>query len=362
MKLKPMVAMTAVAAILAFSAWHLTQGREEAAESKPEQPTGAPASSGKAGEQVVVLDQATEMKSGVAAAPLQPISYHRQLQAYGVVLPLQGLIDLRNSIETARSQWEKAAAMLETSRREYERLKVLHADDRNVSDKALQTAEAAWKADEANVRAARAALNAIEQNARQQWGGVLAKAASDGSPLFKRLAEQQEVLLQITAPSGVHIPQPPRTAGIRLADEAEAFGAASLISPAPRTDARLQGTSYFYSAAAPSLLPGMNVTAYLPYGEKTQCVVIPASAVVWWQGKAWIYVQEGAQHYARQEIPTDNPIEDGWFASKEFKTGEKIVVTGAQMLLSQEFRSQIQSGEEGESSEKGEAGEKGKKE
>ncbi len=360
MKLKPMVAMTAVAAILAFSAWHLTQGREEAAESKPEQPAEAPASSGKAGEQVVVLDQAAEMKSGVAAAPLQPISYHRQVQAYGAVLPLQGLIDLRNSIETARSQREKAAAMLETSRREYERLKVLHADDRNVSDKALQTAEAAWKTDEANVRAARAALNAIEQNARQQWGGVLAKAASDGSPLFKRLVEQQEVLLQITAPSGVHIPQPPRTAGIRLADEA--FGTATLISPAPRTDARLQGTSYFYSSAAPSLLPGMNITAYLPYGEKTQGVVIPASAVVWWQGKAWIYVQEGAQHYVRQEIPTDNPIEDGWFASRAFKAGEKIVVTGAQMLLSQEFRSQIQSGEEGESGEKGEAGEKGKKE
>ncbi len=357
MKLKTMVAMTAVVAILAFSAWHLTQGREEAAESKPEHTEEAPATSGKAGEQVVVLDQAAEMKSGVAAAPLQPISYHRQVQAYGAVLPLQGLIDLRNSIETARSQWEKAAAMLETSRKEYERLKVLHADDRNVSDKALQTAEAAWKADEASVRAARAALNAIEQNARQQWGGVLTKAISDGSPLFKRLVEQQEVLLQITAPSGVPIPQPPRTAGIRLADEA--FGTASLISSSPRTDARLQGASYFYSAAAPSLLPGMNVTAYLPYGEKTQGVVIPASAVVWWQGKAWIYVQEGAQHYARQEIPTDNPIEDGWFASKEFKAGEKIVVTGAQMLLSQEFRSQIQSGEEGEN---GERGEKGKKE
>lgn len=360
MKLKPMGAMTAVAAILAFSAWHVTQGREEAAESKPEPTAQAPASPGKAGEQVVVLDQAADMKSGVTAAPLQPISYHRQVQAYGVVLPLQGLIDLRNSIETARSQREKAAAILETSRREYERLKVLHADDRNVSDKALQAAEAAWKTDEANVRAARAGLNAIEQNARQQWGGMLAKAVSDGSALFNRLVEQREVLLQITAPSEVHIPQLPRTAGIRLADETS--GTATLISSSPRTDPHLQGASYFYSSAAPNLLPGMNVTAYLPYGEKTQGVVIPASAVVWWQGKAWIYVQEGAQHYARQEIPTDNPIEDGWFASKEFKAGEKIVVTGAQMLLSQEFRSQIQSGEEGESSEKSEAGEKGKKE
>lgn len=360
MKLKPMVAMTAVVAILAFSAWHLTQGREEAAESKPEHTEEAPATSGKAGEQVVVLDKAAEMKGGAVVAPLKTVSYHRQVQAYGVVLPLQGLIDLRNSIETARSQWEKAAATLETSRKEYERLKVLHADDRNVSDKALQTAEAAWKTDEANVRAAHAALSAIEQNARQQWGGMLAKAVSDGSPLFKRLVEQREVLLQITVPSGVLIPQPPRTAGIRLADET--FGTASLISSSPRTDARLQGSSYFYSSTATNLLPGMNVTAYLPYGEKTQGVAIPASAVIWWQGKAWIYVQESAEHYARQEIPTDNPIEDGWFASKEFKAGEKIVVTGAQMLLSQEFRSQIQSGEEGESGEKGEAGEKGKKE
>lgn len=60
---------------------------------------------------------------------------------------------------------------------------------------------------------------------------------------------------------------------------------------------------------------------------------IPASAVVHLQGKEWIYLKKDSERFIRKEIST--PL----------KPGEILVVTGAQLILSEEFRGQI-TGEE----------------
>jgi hypothetical protein len=69
--------------------------------------------------------------------------------------------------------------------------------------------------------------------------------------------------------------------------------------------------------------------------------------VVWWAGRAWVYRRLGQDSFSRHEIPTDMPAEKeaGFVAPANlFKADEKIVTTGAQLLLSEEFRSQIQVG------------------
>ena len=73
---------------------------------------------------------------------------------------------------------------------------------------------------------------------------------------------------------------------------------------------------------------------------------VPADAVVWWQGRAWVYVQIDPQRFARREIPADAPVPGGWFLSKGIDAGDRVVNRGAQQLLSEEFRSQIEVGEE----------------
>lgn len=80
----------------------------------------------------------------------------------------------------------------------------------------------------------------------------------------------------------------------------------------------------------------------LPQGAHISGAVIPASAVVWWQGRAWVYVQSAADTFVQREVPTDMPVESGWFVANEFSPGEKLVIAGAQQLLSEEFSSQIQ--------------------
>ena len=333
----------------ALLVWAFVQGRKELAlEQERERPVKAASRvTIQDGENVVTLDPATQNTSGIVVAPLEPSSHREEMKAYGTVVELQGLGDLRNSFITAQVQVEKARVDLVVSRKDYERLKALHEDNQNISAKALQAAEAKWRSDEANVRAAQEALQMSEGTARRRWGSVLAKWLVDASPAFERLLQQHDVLLQLTLPSGTPLLSGPQTARVQTADGT--LVSAKLVSPAPHTDPRLQGMSFFYVTPAPTtgLLPGMNVLASLPVGPHVAGVIVPAPAIVWWQGKAWVYIKKEPDHFVRRAVPTEHPVQDGWFVVNEFSAEAQLVVRGAQLLLSEEFRSQIQLGEVG---------------
>lgn len=336
MKSKPLIIAVIAAGTLALAIWGFIEGRKELEmEHERERPVNAPSRlSIEDGQSAVVLDQTTRIKAGITTMPLVSTARQQELVAYAAVLPFQELSDLRNAFAIARAQADKTRATSAASRREYERLQTLHDDDRNVSDKALQAAEAIWRADDAGTQAAREALAAVERNARQQWGDPLALAVTVGSPLFERLAARREILLQVSLPAGVAIGKPPQTA--RVQDANNSLRSAALVSPAQRTDARLQGASFFYVAEAEGLMPGMTVIVLLPVeaqAAQAQGVVVPASAVGWWQGKAWVYVAQQKDHFVRREIATDHPLEDGWFAVQGFAASEAVVIKGAAIAV-----------------------------
>lgn len=348
MRLKSILAILILAGVGALLVWAFIEGRKELAmEQERERPVkSASRVSIQDGESIVTLDPATQMKSGITVTPLEPVSHHGELRAYGIVLQPQDLIDLRNNYAAAKARVERTRASLEASRKAYERLKTLRENNRNISDKAFQTAEATWRSDEAEARAAEEALHTLEDTGRQQWGPVITTWLLDGLPAFARLLEQQDILIQITLPSGAQVSSWPQNAWVQTADGKRI--SARFVSPSPRTDPRIQGMSSFFLAPAQTgLLPGMNVIAYLPVGPQVSGVIIPDSAVVWWQGKAWVYVQKDTGRFARREISTDQPVQNGWFIEKSFSAGDWLVTSGAQLLLSEEFRAQIEVGKEG---------------
>ncbi len=313
--------------------------REDKESSLEPEKQAASQASGEEQKTVVTFHRLAQERSGIVAAPLKPMSYREEIQAYGTVLSLQSLADLRNRYIQAKAQLENALTMADVSKREYERLKVLNENNKNVSDKALQAGEAAWRSDEVNLRASRDALPALEGAVQQQWGDVIAQWVFEGSPAFYKLIQQQEVLVQITLSPEVHLSPPPETVSVRAPDGT--LMSAHFVSLSPRTEPRLQGMSFFYIAPGHPvrLLPGMNVVAFMPSGPEVKGFFIPGSSVVWWQGKAWVYLQTNSDRFVRRDVPTENPVKEGYFVSKGFRPGERIVVTGAQLLLSDELLS-----------------------
>jgi hypothetical protein len=160
------------------------------------------------------------------------------------------------------------------------------------------------------------------------------------------LLQRQDVLVQVTLPPGEALSEPPKVAFAQAGNAVHAN--LQYLSAAPRTDVRIQGISFLYIAAASSgLLPGMNLAVVLPTGKAAEGALVPASAVVWSDGKAWAYFRTGERTFARRQIATDTPAPDGGYIVKGVPNGIEIVAQGGQLLLSEEFRSRIQVGEEG---------------
>ena len=330
--------------ILAFQ-----HGRaEEAEEEEQENPPAAASRVGTEGGQTfITVDTATQSKSGIETRGLAPTTQHQELRANAIVLSVQGLTQLRTSCLSDLAQIDKAKAALEASQPEYERLKQLYEENQNAAAKAVQAAEATLHSDQVNLRAANEALQLNQALARQTWGEVVGGWVSSGSPGLDRILAQKDLLLQVSFSSGVSADPP--SASIQL--PSGKTQAATFISTYPAVDPRIQSSSFLYmTPATPEVAPGMTLSVLLPTGPSLRGVIVPNAAIVWWQGKTWAYVQTAPERFARREIPTDTPVQSAWFVSAGFMPGEKVVIRGAQELLSEEFRSQIQplseSGEE----------------
>ena len=339
-----MVAGAIAAGLLVFA---FIQGRAEFAKEKErEAPVKTPSRvSTENRETVVTIDKATLAKSGIEVATLKANTSPLTGQAYATVLAVQDLADARSAHAAAKAQLDKAQASAELARKDYQRLDQLHNDDRNVSDKVFQAGAAALATEQANVRAAQIALESTLAGVVQRYGDAIAGWLAGDTATLKRVLQHQEALVQITLPGDAANAAPPRNVRIQVTENS--YVPATLVARSPRMDPRVQGVGYFYLAPSRALVPGMNVLALVPTTQDATGVNVPQSAVVWWQGKSWVYIERSPEHFARVEVRADQPTSSGFVVRSGLRLDDRVVTTGAQLLLSEEFRSQIQVGEEG---------------
>jgi membrane fusion protein, multidrug efflux system len=294
------------------------------------------------GQTFITLDAATQKRLGFTVATLASTVTRAQATFPAVVVSVQELATFRNTYVAAQAQLQKARIQAGVAEKEYARLKALFEENQNVSEKSLQSAEAALQSDDADVQAAEQQLNLQASALRQEWGGVVTEWATEGSAQFQRLVDRGQALVEMTMPAGTTF-APPKTISLELPGGSRRQ--AIFVSTFPRVDPRIQGRSILYLASGqPELPPGLNLVAHLPVGSPLKGVVIPASAVVWSEDKAWVYAQVSPERFSRSPVPTDVPVEDGFFAGEGFSAGDKIVTVGAQALLSEEMLLHSQGG------------------
>lgn len=331
--------VAAVAALVLYGVRRVhseSQESSEAASKEGSQSAEKPAT-GPNGEPVVRLNQAGRAASGVRTAMLERINGRAETQVVALVLSSQDLLDLRTAYIAAAVQVEKAKASLNASSLEYQRLAQLNQEDKNASDKAVQAAEATFRSDQATLHNAEQTLELARMPALQHWGPVVSGWISGDTSSLHDVLEGRQLLLQVTMPSNAQAAQ-------RLLIQAgQKTMEATLLSPIPRVDPRFQTPSYLYTvAAANELVPGMNLVAFAPGGSQQKGVLLPRESVLWWQGKSWVYIETGKGSFMRKEVSLDTPLSNGWLIRQGLMPGDHVVTTGAEQLLSQEFRSQTQ--------------------
>lgn len=297
-------------------------GAEEGEEKKEEKKEESHVIHGTNGETFIKLEQEAQERAGLKIAALEPAELKPEIKAFGRVLDPSLLAMAMTDIATARAQFE-------ASSRELARLKILHAQNQNVSTRALETAEAAAQRD-------RIAAEAAQLRLLSAWGKAIADRR-DLDVFIRQLVAQQAALVRIDVPPSGNFKGDPSAARVQLLSSDEPMPA-DFIGPATAADAQTLGRGFLFLIRASSVPANAPVVAWLSAGGTAEKgAIVPRDAIVRHEGEAFIYVQSGADRFERKEMALEHPLEKGWFI-EGLKPGTKIVTTGAQQLLSEELK------------------------
>ncbi|MGX4770182.1 efflux RND transporter periplasmic adaptor subunit [Bradyrhizobium guangdongense] len=324
---------------------YVQRAKAETLPDKPNSGNTEPSRTANSDQPVVKLTPTQQAQVGLETTALQAAPHPEQFRAYGAVLDISRITELANSYANAQAQLQTAQAKLEVAKSAYDRTRNL-VDSAALPKKEAEAAEGTWRVDKAALAAAESQLRTLAATAQQEWGPVIGRGIIERSPVVVRLIERDQLLVQVTLPPGTTVTGTPGTA-LAQAPTRNANIDLQYISPATRTDPRIQGLSYFFSVPGNSgLLPGMNTTVYVPSGNSYEGVFIEDTAIVRWQGRAWVYLRVSPDSFRRHPISTDQPVSDDDYVVRDIPSGSEIVMRGAQVLLSEEAKSELRGGDD----------------
>jgi PBP1b-binding outer membrane lipoprotein LpoB len=312
------------------------------ADAKPaEEEAGAQVTRDDKGNVVIKIGDEMQGEMGLLVAQPAAMSLSPEVKGFGRVVDPAPLGEMLMELG-------KAQLIYDTSHKELERMKILKKDN-NTSQRAFETAEAAYRQNGAdagtvwfkiqknfgNRIAEMSGPMVVPPGTQRKWDPVLdAIAGARGAFLVRVDLPASEVLT--FAPASVRI--------VALGESAVPVKA-DFFGDVPAVDPQTQARGYFFLlyTNTQQLTPGIAVTAFIQSNEQSQSgVIIPREAVVRKDGAGWIYFADSSgEAYVRTEIALDHPTDAGWFVTKGVTASDHIVVTGAAQLLSEELKAQL---------------------
>ena len=293
-------------------------------------------------EPIVTLEEDALQNSGIKTLILTAAEYNPEIISYGMVTNIQPLLEIRSRYFAAKANYIRAKAEFSQAEKNITRLRNLHQNEA-ISTRKLQNQQASWQSLKANLEATEQHLQSVRNAIILNWGQQLSTwIVTTDSPQLKQLLNRKLTLLTIIFPANNKLPEQQNSIFIQRAGLRNLAQTAQLLDIAPATDLRSQGDSFFFLTQAKKLRSGMNLTAWIPLETNRQIgVLIPASSVIWHLGQAYIYIQSGNGQFTRHLLKNPLASDNGYFVAQGLSPGEKLVISGAQMLLSEEFRNQI---------------------
>jgi hypothetical protein len=319
---------TGVVGGLIFAYLETSKEREAHAERDQAVVAKSRVKSGANGETILALEREAQARIALRAEPLRPARFRPELRGFARTMDPAPLVAWVAELASAQ-------AALAASEKEFERVKRLN-DQANASDRALQAVEATARRDHI-------AVESIHLRLVSAWGTAIAEQP-DLAVFVRSLASLESALVRIDLPAGQMPKATPAGARIVLASVEGLPIPAQWLGPAPNVDPQMQGQGFLFLVKTNSqrLAPGSAASGYLQFeGEPVSGCIVPDSAVVRHAGRGWVYLQTGEDTFTRREIALDHRVEDGWFVSTGVAANQRVVVQGAQVLLSEEQKRQI---------------------
>ena len=282
----------------------------------------------------VVLASEVQQRAGLKVQPLLPETLAPAAQGFGSILDPAGLVALDNELSEAETA-------LKLSEAQVARAQTLFDQNQSVPQKTLESAEA-------QVRIDRNKLRSVRRKLELDWGTSVATLdTTNRVQLVNRLLQREIALARVEVPPAEQLVGVPSAARITAIGNDRTLDA-TILSEATTVDPHTQGRAFLLRIDSPptGIRPGTAIEAQLatsgPVGTGWQ---IPNSAIVRHLGHTWIYLQKSPDKFTRTAVTLQVLSGDHWFSTDHFDAQDRIVVTGAQVLLSEELKSQLGTGD-----------------
>lgn len=331
------LALVVQAAVIIGLIWTLAWfGRDEfQADSDDDELATPPATV--VGDRVVIPPDA-QRAAGIVVQTPAAAEYRDSQRYFGVVADPRTLVDAQQRYLNLVAQATAVEALLVQRRADLARIRALFDEGRNATARELELAQANVASEEQRLNALLAERRAVADGLRVVWGEALAERPGDAGTLLARAVARDVELVQFVLPAGVD----PRGTQWRVnVVNAESPGfLAQLIGRSPQAVPGLQGDTWLLAAPPAGLPAGARVRVLAASSTASTGVRVPPSAIVRFGGKAWVYVRVAPDQFVRRALGTDRPLADGLF-SEALTVDTQLVTSGAQLLLSEEFKFQI---------------------
>lgn len=286
------------------------------------------------------IEPELQHKAGIRVEQLQKTKLQSEIVAYGEVVNLKPLLQVRSEYLNAAANFSIAEANLQQARQNLQRVRGLHKNQA-ASTKKLQAEETLWESARAEHKARYYQLQAIEESAILSWGGPLSDwLLNPETEHFSDLIKQQHTLLQVTLPPDEQLPVGVETIYVSTSGNRSDAKPVQLFSAAPHTDDVFQGETYYFRADY-KIRTGMHLTAWIPQLQISNGFLLPTTAVLRYLGQHYVYLKLDEEHFIRKQVQHLQKKDKAYFTQSGFSDGQWLVVLGAQMLLSEELRGLI---------------------
>ncbi len=270
-------------------------------------------------------------------------------------------LEVTLALELNKVKADLAAARVAqaTSAAAYAREKSLYARNKAVSLRRVQLAQAAFADAHARVRADAQSIHAISQQLKTKAGGFLplplpcfqsgvitkilahpGQAVAAAQPLLQ-IEDFHKLIAAVALPAS----DSGRVA-MSTVIRVRALGhkhwlKAKPLMLGPEADQQTRGLTVLYVIANPgSLRPGMAITALVPKIAKAGArTIIPRTAVVWWRGARWVYLQHGKGKFVLHELIHPIVVPGGFTVRDGTLPAQRLVSNGAQLLMTIQLQS-----------------------
>jgi len=294
------------------------------------------------GQHAIRLDIELQQQSGIKTRKLEAMEVREELDAFGQIFNINGLVELRSNLNKIKGQKNIVLSELAAANKKLKRLQVLHKEAANISTRQLQEVEAESITHQARLKTLNSELTDVRTEAEQVWGSVLTAWAIDNDiDAFEQLLSGKNVIVSISLRAKDTLPDQTEYVYVGRNGNRTLAQKAVYISPAIESDSMLQGETYYFLADASmdKYRSGMHVHVWVPQtSESISGVFVPESAVVWSSGRPWIYIRDSEELFIKHVINNPVELDQGIFVAEGLEVGDKVVTSGAQMLLAEEYR------------------------